>query len=99
MFFRMLAYPRDARSNQPARKVRQTRRRSSAWWRGRHACDARLPIEWIIESYDRRTDRDGQNRFTLESAFISAAEELLCNIWKGSCPQHFPMAGSSMRRR
>ena len=24
MFFRMLAYPRDARSNQPARKVRQT---------------------------------------------------------------------------
>ena len=40
-------------------------------------------MEWIIESYDRRTDRDGQNRFTSESALISAAEELLGNIWKG----------------
>jgi len=40
-------------------------------------------MEWIIESYDRRTDRDGQNRFTLESAFISSAEELLGDIWKG----------------
>jgi hypothetical protein len=42
-------------------------------------------MEWIIESYDRRTDRDGQNSFTSESAFISAAEELLGNIWKGLC--------------
>jgi len=50
-------------------------------------------MEWIIESYDRRTDRDGQNRFASESAFIGAAEELLGNTWKGSCPQHFPMAG------
>jgi hypothetical protein len=40
-------------------------------------------MEWIIESYDRRTDRDLQNRFTSESAFISAAEELLGNTWKG----------------
>ena len=40
-------------------------------------------MEWIIESYDRRTDRDFQNRFTSESAFISAAEELLGSIWKG----------------
>ena len=40
-------------------------------------------MEWIIDSYDRRTDRDGQKRFTSESAFISAAEELLGNIWKG----------------
>ena len=40
-------------------------------------------MEWIIESYDRRTDRDGQNRFTSESAFISAAEELLGNTRKG----------------
>jgi hypothetical protein len=40
-------------------------------------------MEWIIESYDRRTDKDGQNRFTSESAFISAAEELFGNIWKG----------------
>ena len=39
--------------------------------------------EWIIESYDRRTDRDGENRFTSERAFISAAEELFGNIWKG----------------
>jgi len=30
-------------------------------------------MEWIIESYDRRTDRDGENRYTTESAFISAA--------------------------
>jgi hypothetical protein len=35
------------------------------------------------QSYDRRKDRDGQNRFTSESAFISAAEELLGNIGKG----------------
>ena len=40
-------------------------------------------MEWIIESYDRMTDRDGQNRFASESAFISAAEELLGNVWKG----------------
>ena len=40
-------------------------------------------MEWIIESYDRKTDRDGTNRYTTESAFISAAEELLRNIWKG----------------
>jgi hypothetical protein len=40
-------------------------------------------MEWIIESYDRKTDRDGENRYTTESAFISAAEELLHNIWKG----------------
>jgi hypothetical protein len=40
-------------------------------------------MEWVIESYDRATDRDGQNRFTSESAFIRAAEELLRNIRKG----------------
>jgi hypothetical protein len=40
-------------------------------------------VEWIIDSYDRRTDRDGQNRFTSEGAFLSAAEELLLNIRKG----------------
>ena len=32
-------------------------------------------MEWIIESYDRRTDSDRKKRFTSESAFISAAEE------------------------
>jgi hypothetical protein len=36
-------------------------------------------MEWIIESYDRRTDRDGQNRFTSESAFMRAGEDLLRN--------------------
>ena len=40
-------------------------------------------MEWIIESYDRRTDRDGENRFPIESAFISAAEDLLRNVEKG----------------
>ena len=40
-------------------------------------------MEWIIESYDRRTDRDGQNRFTSEGAFISAAAELLRDTRKG----------------
>ena len=40
-------------------------------------------MEWVIESYDRRTDRDGENRFTTESAFISAAEDLLRNVRKG----------------
>jgi hypothetical protein len=40
-------------------------------------------MEWIIESYDRRTDRDGQNRFTSEIAFISAADELLRTSSRG----------------
>ena len=40
-------------------------------------------MEWITESYDRKTDRDGTKRYTNESAFISAAEELLGNIWEG----------------
>jgi hypothetical protein len=52
-------------------------------------------MEWAIESYDRRTDRDGENRFGTESAFISAAEDLLRDVRKGSYPQPFPMAQSS----
>jgi hypothetical protein len=40
-------------------------------------------MEWIIESYDRKTDRDGMHRYATESAFISAADELLRNILKG----------------
>jgi hypothetical protein len=40
-------------------------------------------MEWIIESYDRRTDRDGEHSFTSESAFIRAGEDLLCNAWRG----------------
>ena len=50
-------------------------------------------MEWIIESYDRRTDRDGQSRFASESAFISAAEELLGNIWKGFVSATLPDGG------
>jgi hypothetical protein len=40
-------------------------------------------MEWVIESYDRRTDRDGENRFTTEVAFIRAGEDLLRNDWRG----------------
>jgi hypothetical protein len=40
-------------------------------------------MEWVIESYDRRTDRDGQNRFTTEDAFIKAGEDLLRNGGRG----------------
>jgi hypothetical protein len=40
-------------------------------------------MEWIISSYDRRTDRDAENRFPTESAFISAAQDLLRNVGKG----------------
>jgi hypothetical protein len=38
-------------------------------------------MEWVIESYDRRTDRDAEHSFATESAFISAAEDLLRNVW------------------
>jgi hypothetical protein len=40
-------------------------------------------MEWVIESYDRRTDRDGENRFATEVAFIRAAENLLSNDGRG----------------
>ena len=40
-------------------------------------------MEWVIESYDRRTDRDGENRFTTEVAFIKAGDDLLRNAWRG----------------
>ena len=40
-------------------------------------------MEWIIESYDRRTDRDGESRFTTEAAFIRAGEDLLRNGGRG----------------
>ena len=40
-------------------------------------------MEWVIESYDRRTDRDGENRFTTEIAFIEAGEDLLRNDRRG----------------
>ena len=40
-------------------------------------------MEWVIESYDRRTDRDGENRFATEVAFIRAGENLLRNDGRG----------------
>ena len=40
-------------------------------------------MEWILNSYDRRTDRDGQNRFTTETAFIAAGQDLLRDVWRG----------------
>jgi hypothetical protein len=40
-------------------------------------------MEWVINSYDRRTDRDGQSRFTTEAAFIAAARDLLRDVWRG----------------
>ena len=50
-------------------------------------------MEWVIESYDRRTDRDAEHSFATESAFISAAEDLLRNVRKGFVSTTpFPMA-------
>jgi hypothetical protein len=40
-------------------------------------------MEWIINSYDRRTDRDGQSRFTTEAAFIAAGQDLLRDARRG----------------
>ena len=40
-------------------------------------------MEWVIESYDRRTDRDGENRFATEVAFVRAGEDLLRNADRG----------------
>ena len=40
-------------------------------------------MEWVIESYDRRTDRDSENRFTTEVAFIKAGDDLLRNNSRG----------------
>jgi hypothetical protein len=40
-------------------------------------------MEWILNSYDRRTDRDRENRFTTEAAFIAAGQDLLRDVWRG----------------
>ena len=40
-------------------------------------------MEWVLNSYDRKTDRDGQRRFTSEDAFIAAGQDLLNDIWRG----------------
>ena len=52
-------------------------------------------MEWVIESYDRRTDRDAENRFTTEVAFIRAGEDLHRNGGRGFVSATFPMAQSS----
>ena len=48
-------------------------------------------MEWVIESYDRRTDRDAEHSFATESAFISAAEDLLRNVWEGFVSATLPV--------
>jgi hypothetical protein len=40
-------------------------------------------MKWVIESYDRRTDRDAEHGFTTESAFIRAGEDLLRSGGRG----------------
>ena len=40
-------------------------------------------MEWVLNSYDRRTDRDGQDRFTTEAAFIAAGQDLLRDVLRG----------------
>jgi hypothetical protein len=52
-------------------------------------------MEWIIESYDRRTDRDGENRFTTEVAFTGRVRTYSATPGGGLCPQPFPMVPSS----
>jgi hypothetical protein len=52
-------------------------------------------MEWVIESYDRRTDRDCENRFTTEEAFIPLSKRVRTyfeTAGGGLCPQPFPMA-------
>jgi len=36
-------------------------------------------MAWIIRRYDRSTDRDGEEAFTTEAAFLRAADDLLHN--------------------
>ena len=40
-------------------------------------------MEWVIESYDRRTDRDVREPLATEGAFIRAGEDLLRNDRRG----------------
>ena len=57
-------------------------------------------MEWVIESYDRRTDRDGENRFDTEVAFNwEAGEDLPRNGGRRPCPQPFRTAQSSETNR
>ena len=50
---------------------------------------------WIIECYDRRTDRDDENRFATESAFITRLRTYSATSGGGSYPQPLPTAQSS----
>ena len=52
-------------------------------------------MEWVIESYDRRTDRDGENRFTTEVPLSRRVRTYSATAGGGLCPQPFPMAQSS----
>ena len=56
-------------------------------------------MEWVIESYDRRTDRDGEHTFTTEAAFIRASEDLLRDASRGLSPQPSPMGQSCETNR
>jgi hypothetical protein len=56
-------------------------------------------MEWVIESCERRTDRDGENLFTTEAASIRAGGDLLRNVRKGFVSATFPMAQSSEMNR
>ena len=47
-------------------------------------------MEWIIESYDRGTDRDGESRYATESAFVRAAAELFHNVRRGFVSARLP---------
>ena len=47
-------------------------------------------MEWIIESYDRSTDRDGVDRYTTEGAFVVAADELFHNSRRGFVAARLP---------
>jgi hypothetical protein len=40
-------------------------------------------MQWVIESYDRSTDRDVREPLATEVAFIRAGEELLRNDRRG----------------
>jgi hypothetical protein len=55
-------------------------------------------MEWIVESYDRRTDRDGESRFTTEAAFIRAGEDLLRNGGRGFVSATLPDGTNRPRR-
>ena len=56
-------------------------------------------MEWVIERYDRRTDGDAEHSFATESAFISAAEDLLRNVKLGGFRLRYPSRWHNRPRR